>query len=88
MHLQAIVFDFDGVIADSERLHLRSYQEILAPEGITMSTEEYFARYLGYDDVGVFKAIGRDHGVAMDDSRVAQLRHAQGRALRLAGRRR
>ena len=58
--LQAIVFDFDGVIADSERLHLRSYQEILAPEGITMSNEDYFARYLGYDDVGVFKAVGRD----------------------------
>jgi beta-phosphoglucomutase len=71
--LQAIVFDFDGVIADSERLHLRSYQEILAPEGITMSNEDYFARYLGYDDVGVFKAVGRDHDVAMDDHRVSEL---------------
>jgi beta-phosphoglucomutase len=71
--LQAIVFDFDGVIADSERLHLRSYQDILAPEGITMSNEDYFARYLGYDDVGVFKAVGRDHDVAMDDHRVSEL---------------
>ena len=71
--LQAIVFDFDGVIADSERLHLRAYQEILAPEGITVSTEEYLDRYLGYDDVGVFKAVGRDKGVAMDDQRVAEL---------------
>ena len=25
---RAIVFDFDGVIADSERLHLRAYQDI------------------------------------------------------------
>ena len=71
--LHAIVFDFDGVIADSERLHLRSYQEILAPEGITISTEEYLERYLGYDDVGVFKAVGRDKGVPMDDQRVSQL---------------
>jgi beta-phosphoglucomutase len=71
--LQAIVFDFDGVIADSERLHLRSYQEILAPEGITMTNEDYFTRYLGYDDVGVFKAVGRDNGVAMDDGRVSDL---------------
>jgi beta-phosphoglucomutase len=71
--LQAIVFDFDGVIADSERLHLRSYQEILAPEGITMTNEDYFNRYLGYDDVGVFKAVGRDTGVPMDDDRVAEL---------------
>jgi len=72
-HLHAIVFDFDGVIADSERLHLRSYQDILAPEGITISTEDYLAKYLGYDDVGVFKAVGRDHNVAMDDGRVSEL---------------
>lgn len=71
--LQAIVFDFDGVIADSERLHLRSYQDILAPEGITISTEDYLAKYLGYDDVGVFKAVGKDHNVTMDDTRVAEL---------------
>ena len=72
-HLHAIVFDFDGVIADSERLHLRAYQEILAPQGIKLSTEDYFARYLGYDDVGVFKALGRDHDVQMDDHRVSEL---------------
>jgi beta-phosphoglucomutase len=72
-NLHAIVFDFDGVIADSERLHLRSYQEILAPEGITMSSEDYFNRYLGYDDVGVFKAVGRDYNVAMDEHRVSEL---------------
>jgi len=72
-HLHAIVFDFDGVIADSERLHLRAYQEVLAPEGITMSNADYFARYLGYDDVGVFKALGRDHDVPMDEHRVSEL---------------
>jgi beta-phosphoglucomutase len=77
-NLHAIVFDFDGVIADSERLHLRSYQEILAPEGITISTEDYLAKYLGYDDVGVFKAVGRDHGVAMDDRRVSELIERKG----------
>ena len=72
-HLHAIIFDFDGVIADSERLHLRAYQEILAPEGIQLSTEDYFARYLGYDDVGVFKALGRDHDVEMNEHRVSEL---------------
>lgn len=71
--LQAIVFDFDGVIADSERLHLRSYQEILVPEGVTISTEDYLQKYLGYDDVGVFKAVGKDFGLPMDDQRVTNL---------------
>jgi beta-phosphoglucomutase-like phosphatase (HAD superfamily) len=71
--LQAIVFDFDGVIADSEVLHLRAYQQVLAPEGITLSNDEYFDKYLGYDDVGVFQTLGRDKGVPMDEGRVKQL---------------
>jgi beta-phosphoglucomutase len=71
--VHAIVFDFDGVIADSERLHLRSYQEILRPEGIDISTDDYLQKYLGYDDVGVFKAVGRDYDVAMDEHRVSEL---------------
>jgi beta-phosphoglucomutase-like phosphatase (HAD superfamily) len=76
--LQAIIFDFDGVIADSERLHLRSYQEILAPEGVTLSNEQYLEKYLGYDDVGVFKAVGRDYGLPMDEHRVSELIAAKG----------
>jgi HAD superfamily hydrolase (TIGR01509 family) len=62
--LQAIVFDFDGVIADSEPLHLKAFQRALAEEGMTLGEHEYFNCYLGYDDVGVFEAIARDRGLA------------------------
>ena len=62
--LQAIVFDFDGVIADSEPLHLKAFQRALAADGMTLGEDEYFNRYLGYDDVGVFEAIARDRGLA------------------------
>jgi beta-phosphoglucomutase len=48
--ISAIVFDFDGVIVDSEPLHLRAYQEVLEPRGISLPREEYYAKYLGYDD--------------------------------------
>lgn len=59
--IQAIVFDFDGVIADSEPLHLRALQEVVAPLGITITRAEYYERYLGFDDVGTFIAIGEEH---------------------------
>lgn len=62
MPLRAIIFDFDGVLANTEPLHLRAYQEVLAPEGLTLTEDEYYARYLGFDDVGVFTAIGADGG--------------------------
>ncbi len=58
--LQAIVFDFDGVIANSEPLHLKAFQEALAEDGIALSADEYYSRYLGYDDVGMFEALARD----------------------------
>ena len=78
MNLHAIVFDFDGVIADSERLHLRSYQDTLAPERVTISTNDYLQKYLGYDDVGVFRAVGRDFNLPMDDRRIAELIQRKG----------
>ena len=71
--LQAIVFDFDGVIANSEPLHLRAFQLALEDEGIALSRGEYFSRYLGFDDVGMFEALARDRGVQMTDSQVSAL---------------
>jgi len=54
---QAVFFDFDGVIADSEPLHLRAYQKVLHPEGIDLGEREYYEKYLGYDDLGLFQAL-------------------------------
>ena len=71
--LQAIVFDFDGVIADSEPLHLKAYQQALAEDGLLLDREEYFARYLGYDDVGMLQALARDRALAWTDRHITAL---------------
>ncbi len=60
MSLRAIVFDFDGVLADSEPLHFKSFRDVLAAHGIALTETDYYARYLGFDDAGAFAAIGRD----------------------------
>jgi beta-phosphoglucomutase len=71
--LQAIIFDFDGVIANSEPLHLRAVQDVLAEEGIPLSSEEYYTRYLGFDDIGMLRALAHDRGLPMTDRRVMAL---------------
>jgi beta-phosphoglucomutase len=71
--IQAIVFDFDGVLADSEPLHLRSYQAVLTPIGVTLTRDEYYARYLGYDDEGVFTQVLDERGVRIDPRQVGGL---------------
>ena len=59
---RAIIFDFDGVVADSEPIHLMMFQRILGEIGIFLSREEYCAAYLGYDDKGCFEAVLAAHG--------------------------
>ena len=71
--LHAIVFDFDGVIANSEPLHLKAFQQALADEGVELSARDYYSRYLGFDDVGMFQALARDREIAMSDRRVTEL---------------
>jgi beta-phosphoglucomutase len=71
--LQAIVFDFDGVIANSEPLHLQAFQQALAADGLELSAADYYSNYLGYDDVGAFAALARDRGVAMTERRITEL---------------
>lgn len=77
--IQAIVFDFDGVLADSEPLHLRAYQTVLSPLGVTLTRDEYYAHYLGFDDEGVFTALASAHGLALDARRLELLIAEKGR---------
>jgi beta-phosphoglucomutase len=70
MTLQAVFFDFDGVIADTEPLHLRAYQAVLQADGIDLNKSEYYTRYLGYDDVGLFDALAKDRHISLSDEKI------------------
>ena len=78
---RAVVFDFDGVIANSEPLHFLGFRDVLAEEGIALSESEYYARYLGYDDAGAFFAVAADRGVSLASTLVVDL--IRRKALRL-----
>jgi HAD superfamily hydrolase (TIGR01509 family) len=71
--LKAIIFDFDGVIANSEPLHFQAFRDVLAGEGITLTEEDYYRRLLGFDDIGVFKAVGAERGAGWTAARVREL---------------
>jgi beta-phosphoglucomutase len=68
--LQAVIFDFDGVIADSEPLHLHAYQAVLQSDGIDLDEEEYYARYLGFDDVAMFQTLAKDRRIHVDGAKI------------------
>jgi len=69
--LRAIVFDFDGVLANSEPLHFAAFRDVLASAGIPLTEQDYYSRYLGFDDVGVFTTVGADRGMTWNARDVA-----------------
>ncbi len=54
---RAILFDFNGVLVDDEPLHFDLFRRVLAEEGIDLSTEDYYRKFLGFDDRGCFSAV-------------------------------
>jgi beta-phosphoglucomutase-like phosphatase (HAD superfamily) len=68
-----LVFDFDGVLADTERLHMGAFQKVFAARGWALDEHEYFDRYLGCDDHGLVVAFARDHGLVLGADDVQRL---------------
>lgn len=59
-----VIFDFDGVIADTERLHLEALQRALAPRGVELGLDEYESGYLGSTDHDLLKALAVDRSLS------------------------
>lgn len=51
----AVIFDFDGVLVNSEPLHFRAFEEVAAEEKIELSEQEYYSELIGFDDKGAWK---------------------------------
>ena len=71
--LKAIIFDFDGVIADTEPIHLEAFKIVLNDHGIVMTDEQYFNKYLAYDDKTLFEKIFTDNGSEITENIINQL---------------
>lgn len=63
--LGAVIFDFDGVISDSERLHWKAASDVFAPLGIDLTWERYFKDYIVYTDAECFEAVVRDFNLSV-----------------------
>jgi beta-phosphoglucomutase len=71
LRYDAVFFDFDGVLADSEPLHHACWAEVLAPVGIALDWETYSANCIGVSDWAMldFFVILSDGRLTRDDLR-------------------
>lgn len=71
--VKAVIFDFDGVIVDTEPLHYRSFQVVLEPLGLGYSWEAYVDHYMGFDDRDAFLEAFRAGGKTLDHAGLEEL---------------
>ncbi|MDM7993275.1 MAG: HAD family phosphatase [Candidatus Fermentibacter sp.] len=79
-----LLFDFDGVIADSERLYMASWNEALAPWGVSIPEEEYFRHWTSLGE-GLPGHISRHGGQGIDEARATSLQKRAYEAFCLSG---
>lgn len=71
--LGAVIFDFDGVITDSEILHFRAFNSVLASHGLELGKKEYYANYLGLSDKDCFATLIREGRLGIEPSQIESL---------------
>ena len=71
--LRAIIFDCDGVIADTEPLHFAAFQRVLEEEGLQLTREQYYRDYLALDDRNCFSQVHSDREVALGPEKLFDL---------------
>ena len=70
----AVIFDFDGVIVNSEPVHFAAFVKLLAEERIPLSEKEYYAELIGFDDRGAIRHMLTKHNRPVDDARIESLK--------------
>lgn len=70
---EAVIFDFDGVIVDTEPLHYAAFQRVLEPLGMHFTWPEYVETYIGFDDRDAFKHAFFLKGTALSQEELYRL---------------
>ena len=73
MAFLSFLFDYNGVLVDDEFVHLDAFRDVLGPMGITVTDDAYREKYLGFDDVGAFRAVLTDNAMPFDEARIQEL---------------
>lgn len=71
--MDAVIFDFDGVVVDSEPVHFARFRDVLATVGLELTQADYYDKYLGYDDHDCLLIAAGDRGVELSESQIAHL---------------
>ncbi len=62
MKLRAVIFDMDGVIADTEPIHIKAWSQFMITRQVHLSLD-YFEKFVGMADLKMMKIINEENGL-------------------------
>jgi beta-phosphoglucomutase len=71
--IRAVIFDLDGTLVDTERIHFAAFNEVLRGDGIEIDFTDYSGRLIGLNDHDCFAAVLRENGKDSSERRLAEL---------------
>ena len=76
--LQAVIFDCDGILVNTEPLHYRAFQEVLVPLGLGHDFESYLEHFVGFDDRDAFIYAFKEAGLELAPTTLEQAYRSEG----------
>lgn len=73
MTIKALIFDFDGIITDTEPVHTEAWLSVLEPIGLEFDDEEWDRAYIGLNNRDFLDAVAKTHGHHFSESDKANL---------------
>ena len=73
--IRALIFDFNGVLANDDPIHMEALRQVAKEEGLSFTDEEYLEKYLPLNDWDCFKTLFAGHGRPLTPARLDQLIH-------------
>lgn len=71
--IRALIFDFNGVLADDDPIHMQALREVAREEGFTFTDEEYLDKYLPLNDRDCFKSLYAKHSAPLPAPKLDEL---------------
>ena len=71
--IRALIFDFNGVLADDDPIHMEAFRKVAAEEGLSFTHDEYLDTYLPLNDWDCFKTLFHKHSRALAPQQLDEL---------------
>jgi len=71
--IRAVIFDFNGILADDDPIHMQAFRRVAGEEGLGFEDEEYMDRYLPLNDQDCFGQLWQNNGRILRNGELEEL---------------